>query len=373
MNEWRLISDDQALRDLLSHHADASEVAVDTEFMRRNTFFPQIALLQLCFDDTAWLIDPLAISDPAPLRTLMERPEVVKVLHSPSEDLEVFKRWLGALPRPLFDTQRAVPLLGGDFGLGYRAMVLQHCGVDLPKEETRSDWLQRPLSEAQCAYAAQDVTFLLKIYRTLRADCERKGRVEWVLADGEDAVTAQEAPPPNYYPRIKSAWKLNPRQLASLSGLCAWRDDTARDKDKPRSWIVDDPSCLQIAKADPQNLAQLKDQVALPPAALRRYGDAIIDVLDRQRSLPASALPARLSEPLSARQRDQVKLLKARTRALAEQWQVPPEILLASRDFEVLVREASGEVFLTEPLAWQGWRGPLVVQPLRDKLREGSA
>ena len=147
-------------------------VIVDTEFMRRNTFFPQVALVQLCFsgggaDGTAWLIDPLCIDDPEPLARLLEDPAVTKVLHSASEDLEVFQSWLGVLPRPLFDTQKAAALAGMEFGMGYRALVLALCEEDLPKGETRSDWLQRPLTESQCHYAAQDVSWLLSVYRLL--------------------------------------------------------------------------------------------------------------------------------------------------------------------------------------------------------------
>ncbi len=370
MINWQWIADDDTLREVLGRYADATEVAVDTEFMRRNTYYPQVALLQLCFDDTAWLIDPLAIEDLAPLQELMQRPELVKVLHSPSEDLEVFKRWLGALPRPLFDTQRALPILGGDFGLGYRGLVLQRCGIDLPKEETRSDWLQRPLSEAQCTYAAQDVTYLLTIYRSLRAQSEQRGRLDWVLADGEDALEAQEGPVASYLPRFKAAWKLDRRQLAALAGLSAWRDETARAKDKPRSWIIDDPACLQIARTDPASLEQLRTQVDLPAPALRRYGDEILAVLEKQRALPESALPAPLPGPLSAKQRDRVKALKRRSQAIAEAHELAPEILLASRDFEALVREHDGETVVSEPVPWQGWRGPLVIEPLRNSLKE---
>ena len=144
---WRMISSDEEVADLLSHTAECRSVMVDTEFMRRNTFYPQVALLQLCFDGgpldgQALLIDPLGLQNTAPLKAMLRRPELIKVLHSASEDLEVFQRWLGELPEPLFDTQRAAALLDLGFGLGYRGLVQLLCDVDLPKGETRSDWLQ---------------------------------------------------------------------------------------------------------------------------------------------------------------------------------------------------------------------------------------
>jgi ribonuclease D len=372
--DWQLIEDDAGLARLLEANAGASAVAVDTEFMRRNTFYPQVALLQLCFDGRAWLIDPLAIEDTAPLARLMADPGITKVLHSPSEDLEVFGRWLGVQPQPLFDTQRAAALLGRDFGLGYRALVQQVCNVDLPKDETRSDWLQRPLSANQCEYAAQDVVYLLAVYRALREECEASGKLEWVLADGADAVRAQDAGPGSYYPRIKSAWKLNQRQLGALAAICEWREQTARHRDKPRSWIIDDQACLQIARANPASAEQLRAQVELPPAAQRRYSDEILEVLDQQRAMGANELPPLLPQPLNARERERAKQLRQRARVIAEELGVAPEILLQGRDIEALLREAQGQDRGPDPAVpphWQGWRGELVIQPLRQLLRDG--
>ena len=127
--QWKLIESSEALRLLIEQESSCDVVIVDTEFMRRNTFYPEVALVQLCFvtgdsvSDMAWLIDPLEIDNPEPLATLLTNPDVLKVLHSASEDLEVFQRWLGVLPQPLFDTQRAAALLDRGFGLGYRAKI----------------------------------------------------------------------------------------------------------------------------------------------------------------------------------------------------------------------------------------------------------
>ena len=194
---WQLIESDVALQHLMSQTAACTVVMVDTEFMRRNTFYPEVALVQLCFvsDDltskTAWLVDPLKIEDPSPLADLFTNASVLKVLHSASEDLEVFQRWLGVLPQPLFDTQRAAALLNIGFGMGYRALVQEICDVDLPKGETRSDWLQRPLTESQCEYAGLDVTWLLPVWRELYEQSVRQDKLQWVLADGQDAHWGQ--------------------------------------------------------------------------------------------------------------------------------------------------------------------------------------
>jgi len=367
--EFTLVSTQQAFEALLDGHRDAPAVAVDTEFMRRNTFYPQVALLQLCFEDHAWLVDPLALADPGPLAGLFENPAVTKVLHSASEDLEVFDRWLGALPQPLFDTQRAAGLLDQGFGLGYRGLVEQAFGVTLDKGETRSDWLRRPLSAAQCAYAALDVAYLLPLYEQLRAAAEASGKLPWILEEGAVACAGAGSRNPAYHLRVKSAWKLDRRQLAALERLCAWREEEAANRDKPRSWIVDDKTCLAIAQAMPTTPATLAAAGDIPPAVRRRRGDALLGCIAAARELPEEALPAPLPPPLASAERKLLRALKARVRAIAEREAVAPEMLLAGRDLELLLRQARGET-IVEPPAWQGWRGPRVVEPLRAALVE---
>lgn len=373
--DWQLVESDDALLELLDRASGSPVVAVDTEFMRRNTFYPQVALLQLCFEgggagDTAWLVDPLALQDPSPLAVLLTDPDVEKVLHSASEDLEVFQRWLGVLPQPLFDTQRAAALLDRGFGVGYRALVHAICDIDLPKGETRSDWLQRPLSHSQCDYAAQDVLWLVPVYRELNAQCVEQGRRDWVLADGRDAVASLATATEDYHLRIKNAWKLNPRQLGTLAAVAAWREETARRRDKPRSWIIDDQACLQLALRDPQSWTELQ-RLELPRPALRHHGEELLALLAAQRERPDDAMPRALPAPVDAAGRQVLKQLKAAVRDTAQRLGMAPEVLLQSRDYEILLREARAEP-VSEPRHWSGWRQEVVIDPLR-RLLEGAA
>lgn len=372
---WQLIESDEALQELLDRVSDSPAVAVDTEFMRRNTFYPQVALVQLCFEgggagDTAWLVDPLALKDPSPLAALLADPGVEKVLHSASEDLEVFQRWLGVLPQPLFDTQRAAAFLDRGFGLGYRALVHAICDIDLPKGETRSDWLQRPLSHSQCDYAAQDVLWLLPVYRELNAQCAEQGKRDWVLADGVDACASLATSTEDYHLRMKNAWKLGPRQLGILAAVAAWREETARRRDKPRSWIIDDQACLQLALRDPQSWTELQ-RLDLPRPALRHHGEELLALLAEQRERPDDAMPLALPAPLDAAGRQALKQLKAAARETALRLGMAPEVLLQSRDYEILLREAAGEP-VSEPRHWTGWREEVVIDPLRRVLRGGA-
>lgn len=365
--QWELIESDAALAALLAEHSGAEAVAVDTEFMRTNTFYPQVALVQLCFGAKAWLVDPLPLTDLAPLRALLQDPRTVKVLHSASEDLEVFDRWLGVLPEPLFDTQRAAALVDHGFGMGYRALVLDFEGVDLPKGETRSDWLQRPLTGSQCEYAAQDVAHLLPVWRKLQDLCVEQGKLDWVLADGADTLAAFRAENPNFAQRIKSGWKLDRRGTARLYALCTWREETARQRNKPRGWIIDDNACLVLATEDPRDLVALQRSGCLSPGALRRDGEALLALLAAQRERPESELPPRLPQPLEGPQRKQLQALKSRAKKIAAQLGVAPEALLQAKDYEILLRQQLGEE-LPDPPAWSGWRAERVIAPLRREL-----
>jgi len=367
--EWQLIESDAALNSALAEATDSSVVAVDTEFMRRNTFYPQVALVQLCFGEKALLVDPLTITDTSPLAELLTDPGVIKVLHSASEDLEVFSRWLGVLPEPLFDSQRAAALLDLGFGMGYSALVKQICSVDLPKGETRSDWLQRPLTESQCEYAAQDVAWLLPVWRHLQGLCSEQGKEDWVLADGRDAVETYNAAGNDYLKRMKSAWKLDARQLATLRAVCGWREDTARRRDKPRGWIIDDQACMQLAQYDPKNLEEFRSQVEMDSRTLKRNADELLALLAQLRAVPDAELPSRLPGPLDAAQRKQVKKLKAQVRHIATELSTAPEALLQARDYELLLREASGAA-VDCPRHWLGWRLATVISPLRASIEE---
>lgn len=366
---WQLIESDEALDAMLQRAAGSDVVMVDTEFMRRNTFYPEVALLQLCFrggdaDGTAWLVDPLKIQNTAGIVSLLTNPSVVKVLHSGSEDLEVFQHWLGILPLPLFDTQRAAAMVGLDFGLGYRSMVLELCEVDLPKGETQSDWLQRPLTESQCEYAAQDVTWLLDAYTQIATRCDAQSKTTWVLEDGVVATASLATTATDYYKRVKGAWKLPPQQLAVLIAVCDWREAKARERNKPRSWIIDDKACLQLAEHRPADWRALKATTELPAPAQRRYGDELLELIGAVQKPPVAALPEALPAPLDAGQRNVLKKLKQTAAAIAKELGVAPQVLLQSKDYEILLRgeQVSGY--------WSGWRQALVIAPLQSKLKE---
>ena len=372
--DLELVTDSASLAALLARFADDDVVVVDTEFMRQNTYYPQAALIQLCFPGEpgkAWLVDPLAVEDFEPLRQLFSDSRITKVLHSASEDLEVFQKFLGVLPTPLFDTQRAAAFAGLGFSLGYRALVETVSGLSLAKGETRSNWLARPLSDSQLEYAAADVIPLLPVYYDLREKLDALQRSDWVLEDGATAAKEAAAPPAPSHLKVKSAWKLKPRQLATLAMVCEWRDERARRLDKPRSWILADKVCLAVAQRLPGSMGQLREVPDMPQAVVRKQGEVILDIVASARALEGSELPQSMAAPLDAGQREQLKQLKKAAAELARDWQVEPEALLPARDYELMVRLSSGEA-LARPERWSGWRAKPLVEPLLDLAGAGS-
>ncbi len=363
---WELVESDAALKAIVAGRGVHEAVAIDTEFMRRDTFYPRVALVQLCFDEMAYLIDPLAIGDSAPLVGLLTDPGIVKVMHSASEDLEVFQHWLDVLPTPLFDTQRAAGLLDIGFGMGYGALVNACLDIALGKGETRSDWLRRPLTASQCEYAAQDVIHLAALWRQLGPRCREAGKYDWVLEDSQQAAANLSSDGAQQYRRIKNGWRLTSHQLAVLMAVSGWREGRARERDKPRNWIIDDAACIALATAQPATRNALS-RLDLPPAVVRRDGQELVDLISAAAALPEDELPARLPAPLDSRQRSTLKRLKERARAIAVELQVAPEIVLPGKDFELLLREAVGEPVQSPP-HWSGWRAARVIAPLRAEL-----
>ncbi|RMV93581.1 ribonuclease D, partial [Pseudomonas coronafaciens] len=246
------IRDDDSLALYCAQWQSLPFVALDTEFMRVDTFYPIAALLQIGDGKSAWLIDPLLINDWRPLSALLENPDVIKVVHACSEDLEVLLRLTGSLPVPLFDTQLAAAYLNLGFSMGYSRLVQEVLDIDLPKGETRSDWLQRPLSETQISYAAEDAVHLAELFAILRPRLS-DDKYAWLLDDGAELVAnlRREVDPYEVYRDAKLAWKLSRAQLAVLRELCAWREREARARNLPRNRIVREHSLWPLAKTQP--------------------------------------------------------------------------------------------------------------------------
>jgi ribonuclease D len=365
----RWILDDATLASCCREWRQRPFVALDTEFMRVDTFYPIAALLQVGDGESVWLIDPLRIGDWQPFAALLEDAAVVKVLHSCSEDLEVFLRLTGSLPQPLFDTQVAAGYLNIGFSMGYSRLVKELLGIELPKDETRSDWLQRPLSEMQVRYAAEDVQHLCEVYRALERRLSAEKRA-WLLEDGAELVAAQREvqDPQEAWREVKLAWRLNSQQLAVLRELCAWREEQARARNQPRNRILRERSLWPLARTQPRDLVALARIEDMHPRTVRQDGETILRLIAEAAALPVEQWPAQLPEPLPLEVSPLLKKLRAVGLREAERLQIAPELMLRKKVLEALLKTGypSGPYRLPDSL--RGWRRALMGQALLDIL-----
>ncbi|MGH8234246.1 MAG: ribonuclease D [Rhodanobacteraceae bacterium] len=331
---------------------DHDPVGLDTEFMRRNTYYPKLALVQAAHHAGLWLLDPLAYDAGADVRALVA--SRCCVMHSASEDMEALAPLLGDTPLHLFDTQIAAALCGMGLGLSYQNLVASLLGVDIPKNETRSDWLQRPLTANQREYAEQDVTHLAELHGKLSDELARLGRREWHAEDCEQLVQRADRhrngadPQPQRSFHAASDWPLEVQ--ARLRRILLWRDDSARNLDKPRPWILDDAHALALSQQPPASAPELFERVK-GQRALRGPQRAELFPL-----LQATATPEELAalQPIPPAPRGAVKhavdAMRDAVRAIAAELDLPSGLLCPRRLIEELA------VTRQWPEGLQGWR-----------------
>lgn len=363
------ICDDRSLAEHCRQWRQLPYVALDTEFMRVDTFYPIAGLIQVGDGQRAFLIDPLLIGDWQPLADLLEDSAVTKVLHACSEDLEVLMRLTGSLPAPLFDTQLAAGYLNLGFSMGYSRLVQEVLGIELPKGETRSDWLQRPLSETQVSYAAEDAVHLAEVYERLRPQLS-EDKNAWVLEDGAELVAQlrRETDPYELYRDAKLAWKLSRAQLAVLRELCAWREREARARNLPRNRVLREQSLWPLARTQPDNLSALAKIEDMHPRTIRQDGEFLLELIKKAASVPPSEWPPALPEPLPIEASALLKQLRAIGQAEGERLGIAPELMLRKKTLEALLKSGYPNGPYQLPDSLRGWRRERMGQALLDCL-----
>lgn len=353
-------ADDLAAR--LNAWREVPWLAVDTEFVREDTYFAQLCLVQLSDGRTHVCVDALA-QDLAPLWTFLMRPQLLKVLHSAGQDLELFVQHGGDCPRPLFDTQVAAALLGHGEQLGYAALVERRLGLAVDKSLSRTDWSRRPLPEAALVYAADDVRHLAELYPALRKELEQRGRLAWLEAECERATEARKykPDPATAWRTIKGLGRLDADEQHRAARLAAWREEEALRRNRPRRWILDDVAVCHLASRQPQTLAALAEVDGVSAKLIDRAGEALLKLLAE----PVPAGPGLVAEARDTpEQKQSIQGLLGHLRQRAEQEQVASTLIATRGDIERLVREGPEAKI---PLL-SGWRRELLGNELLAKL-----
>jgi ribonuclease D len=253
------IDTQQGLEDFLARCSGATTLAIDTEFLREKTYYPQLCLLQIATDKRVGVIDPLAPLDLKALIPLLTDERVTKIFHAGDQDRVILYQELGVVTRPVFDTQRAALLLGLPEQMSLITLVKHFRGVSLKKGESFSDWLQRPLVPAQLDYAADDVRHLPSIYRKMVAELEARGRLSW-LDDDFKAMEDEDlyrVEPKEVWRKLKGISALRGNQLSVVREVAAWREQLAQRRNLPRKWILTDELLVEVARKQPESLEDL--------------------------------------------------------------------------------------------------------------------
>ena len=366
----RIVETGEALAAFIAEVSGAPYLALDTEFLRDQTYYPKLCLIQAAAPGVEAIIDPLAPGlDLAPFYDLLRRPDIVKVLHAGRQDIEIFYLQGGVLPEPLFDTQIAAMVCGFGEAASYETLARKIARVEIDKSARFTDWSHRPLSKRQLEYALADVTHLRVIYDWMKARLARTGRAAWVA---EEVAALQD--PALYRLDPADAWKrlkprtTNKRYLAMLAAIAGWREREAQARDIPRGRVLKDEALTEIAAHPPEDAEALERIRSIPKGfANSKLGKGLLDAIAAGRTAPppedAPAPPARRRrEPSPAA----IDLLKTLLRLRAEAAGVAPRLIANAEDIEKLAAgEDDGVAALT------GWRAEVFGNDAR-LLRKGD-
>lgn len=358
-----LLQDNQSLLVYCQHAASQSVLLLDTEFIRQSTLVPKLGLIQLYDGEQLALIDPLAISDWQPLQQLLANPAVMKVMHACGEDLEAFATIGVEHITPLVDSQMAAMLLGLGTSVGFAALVERFTGEQLDKGESRTNWLARPLRDAQLQYAANDVLYLLPVYQQLSAQLSSEQLV-LLQAETEQLQLRRSMQWPDHlrFIDIKNSWQLNSRALVVLQTLATWRIQYARSKDLALTFIFKDAQLVELAKRSPVTMPQLLALRDLPERELRRHANQLLELIASALASDASQWPETfyLTEDFPG-YREELTLIRKAVQQASEHSGVPTELLATKRQQTEFLNwcwrvPAKCRTQLAKPELLRGWR-----------------
>ncbi|MFQ5533967.1 MAG: ribonuclease D [Sphingomonadales bacterium] len=336
----------------------ADYITVDTEFMRDNTYYSRLCLVQIACSEGAWAIDPLAEGiDLAPFFEVLASPETLKVFHAARQDIEIFLHLSGTIPEPLFDTQVAGMVCGFGDAVSYEKLAAKLAGARLDKSQRFTDWSRRPLTERQIKYALGDVTHLRQIFESLEAQLNRNGRHEWLDEEMEVLLS-----PETYRLDKEKVWRrlktrsTDRRFLAIVRALANWREAEAQRRDLPRNRIIRDDAILEAAAHPPRSLDDLKTLRSLPGQfRSAKRGESLVAAIKEGLSVPDDALPeAEKRAALPPGIGPLVELLKVLLKLKCEVHDVAQKLVANVADLEQIAADDNANV-----PALRGWRRDL--------------
>lgn len=352
MTDEVYIKTNEQLHEFCQQISNTAYFAIDTEFMREKTYYPQLCLIQVASDDHIACIDPLSVKDLQPLWDIIFDENIIKIFHAARQDLELIYNLTKRIPKPIFDTQIAATLLGLGDQIGYATLVKAILNINLDKSQTRTLWNQRPLDNEQIKYAANDVRYLVQCYSLVIAQLTKKNRLDWLNNDFKQLSNSNlyDIDVQKTWLKVSGKQKLKGNALGVLQTLAAWREQTAQEKNLPKKWVMKDDILIGLAMKRPKNKAQLAKIRGLNTETISRSGNELISLInDTEHANPDRPnIPGKLSQDQDAL----VDSLMSVMRLRAFEEKVSPAMIANRKDLEqLLLEQDNSELAIT-----QGWR-----------------
>jgi ribonuclease D len=354
-----------ALLSLVDVLRGAGQVALDTEFVGEGTYEPVLCLVQVATSEGIWIVDPLAVSDVAPLFEVLTEPDRELVVLAAREELRFCLRYAGRMPQQLLDVQVAAGLVGFGYPLSHTNLVRKALGVEVTGGEAFTDWRKRPLSPAQVEYSADDVRHLLGLRDRLHERAHRLGRFDWLDLECvrlRERILQGETE--ERWWKVPGASGLRRRELAALREVWRWRDRAARAANCPPRRVLRDELLIEIARRRPATVADLLALRGLDRGALRNAAPDIVAAVADAIRVPDSELPRSLRREDPPQVSTLGQLLSVVANGLAAEHSVDPALLATTADLQEFVRWKLGLSEDGPPPVLQGWRGEILGQPL---------
>jgi len=372
--EWHMtvyINSQDELDAFIERSMGCKILAIDTEFLREKTYRPRLCLLQMATENEIVLVDPFEVYDLSGISELFLDGNMMKIVHSGRQDIEILYHEVGVMPWPLFDTQIAAAVLGYSQQIGYGPLVHAECGVTLDKLDSFSDWAHRPLAASQLRYAADDVIYLPQTYRNLRQRLEEKGRLRWLDGDFRDLVNPKRYEPNPYerYKRLKKGSQLNRRQMNAARELAAWRELKAESLDLPRKWVLTDEQIVEACKRETRTIDQLMLVRGMREKLSTDEARTIVKMMNKALDAPKEEWPEAPRKSKNERNVDDiVDLMTALVRLRARENDIAFQTLANHDALQAIARGHYEDVELLE-----GWRYDMIGGELLELLQGNIA
>ena len=371
-----LIESSSSMDELVSRLADEAIIAVDTEFFRETTYYPKLALVQIATDSIVACIDPLAFEARPALKKILCENKITKIFHSCSQDIEVLFYYLDEIPTAIYDTQIANALLTSHHQIGYAALVENELDTLLDKSQTRTNWLQRPLTEKQIQYAGDDVLYLYQLHQLLDNKLQDTGRKTWFEEESKKLFSDEsdfQIDIDKLWKRVKGTSRLSREKLAIVQAIAEWREIIAQQKNKTRRRALADDIIIQLASSPPENLQMLGQFIGQQYNITDEEQQRLLASIETARQSPEDSWPNNQLTVLDGEQKQLLKKLQLAVNTKADELEVSSAILCSKKELEQLIllhTNKHNNQQLPKLSIVNGWRLDCIGQHLIETIRQ---